>query len=89
MPGEWLIMVKEKEEVEVLYSYRIIIIDVDFQERKVEFTDDNCKRSNMIISTYSLVEKSQNYSQNKMSPLAERKIQHVFHVGLPISRVGP
>lgn len=47
-------MVEEEEEEEVLG--RIIIIDIDFQERGVEIMQDNCSRSNMTISTYNQVE---------------------------------
>lgn len=41
MPGEWFRMVKEEEtEEEVLYSYRIIIVKIDFQECNIEIMQD-------------------------------------------------
>lgn len=52
MPREWFRMVEEEEKEEVLYSCRMVIINIDFQERNIKITQDNRTRSNAIISTY-------------------------------------
>lgn len=54
--GEWLKVVEEEEDEEVLYSCRTIIVEIDFQERSVEIQQDNRTKSNMIISTYNIAE---------------------------------
>lgn len=54
MPGGLFRMVKEeKDEDEVLYSCRVIVVDIEFQERNVEIRQDNRIRSDTIIFTLS------------------------------------
>lgn len=45
---------EEEEEEEVLYFCRMIVVDIDFQVRSIEITQDNRTWSNMIICAYNL-----------------------------------
>lgn len=57
MLGEWLRIVEEEdEEEEVIYSCRMVIVDIMFQEHNVKITQDNRTKSNTIISTYRQAE---------------------------------
>lgn len=44
---------EEEEEEEVIYSCRMITVDIDFQERSVKITEDNRSRSNIIICAHN------------------------------------
>lgn len=46
MPEEWFIMVEEEDGEEVLYSYQMITVDIDFLELNDELVQDNHSRSN-------------------------------------------
>lgn len=52
--GEWFEILEEEEEV--VYSCKMIIVDIDFQKRNVEITQDNHTMSNTIISAYNLAD---------------------------------
>lgn len=56
MPREWFEIVEEKgkkeEEEEVLFSCRMIIVDIDFQNRRIGITQDNRTRNDNHIYVY-------------------------------------
>lgn len=53
IPFEWFRIVEEDDqEEEVLYSCKMTIIHMDFQESRVELEQDNRTRNNMIVSSY-------------------------------------
>lgn len=62
MPREWFEIVEEKEkkeeEEEVLFSCRMIIVDIDFQNRRIGITQDNRTRNDTTISTYTWLKSS-------------------------------
>lgn len=54
--GEWFEIVEEEEEDEekVLYSCRMITLDIEFHERSVKITQDDYTRSNTIMCAHNL-----------------------------------
>lgn len=56
MSRQWFKMVETEEEEEVLYSCRMIIMDMDFQELSIEIMQDNRITNITVISTYNLAE---------------------------------
>lgn len=53
MLGKWFRMGKEeKNEEKVLYTLKMIVLDIDFQERSVHVTQDNRTRSRTIVAKY-------------------------------------
>lgn len=56
--GEWSKMVEEEEDKEeVLYSYKIIVVNINFQEHNVHIMQDRQTKSHTIISTYCQTKK--------------------------------
>lgn len=45
----------EDEEEEIINFCRMIVVDIEFQDHNVEISQDNCSRSNAIMSTYRIV----------------------------------
>lgn len=45
-------MVEEVEDKEVLYSCKIVVINIDFQGRSIQVTQDNQATSHTFISVY-------------------------------------
>lgn len=71
------------------YSYRMKIVDIDFNEPSVQVMQDKWTQSHMVISTYRQTEDHEGRCWSTQPRLVKREGQRVLKFGIPMSQVGP